>query len=196
MQFSASVSRPSLACKSLGVIMKKKTSYKFYPNLTIIGLSFSGIFFGFYGMYFFSENLFKQFDLNDSGFIQTLLVTLFPLSILALILVNSLKLFTKIYIIEINTDNSVTFRHLTYLSSITVNKKDLYFRKKQKTSPYNDNQASYTVIQNGRTLDLNWLKGRLYLTTKDNRYITILSFGYDEFAKIKEDLNILEITYA
>jgi hypothetical protein len=172
---------------------------KYYPNLTFIGLSFLGIYVSVHGLCFFIPyvvDYIKQTKCFDLIFFTTLIYYAIPLSILTYIAFNSLLLFRHLYIIEIHTDNKVVFRHLLYVFKIIVDKADLLFRPKQKDSAYNDNITNFTYYRKGIFYDLNWLKGRLYMTSKDNRNITIYGFGYDRFDNIKHDLDINKLTNA
>ena len=175
--------------------MKQDGIQTFYPNLTIIGLSLFGVVIGFYGLYFFIENVYTIYDANASGFFETLMISLFPLGLLAYLTYISIVLFLRLYIIEVNPEETVTFRHLTFLYATTVQLNELYFRQKQRTSPFNDNQTSFSAYDNGRTMDLNWLKGRLYLQTKKGKNFTVIRFGYDKFESIKKELKTSNMNY-
>ena len=171
----------------------KPSMKKYYPNLTFIGLSFLGIYLSVYGLCFFIPNVvdyIKQTKYFDFIFFTTLIFYAIPLSLLSYIAFNSLLLFRHLYVIEIHTDNKIVFRHFLFVFKIIVNKADLLFRPKQKDNPYNDSQTNFTYFSNGSFYDLNWLKGRLYMKSRDNKNITIYGFGYDLYDNIKQDLDI------
>ncbi len=175
--------------------MKQDRIQTFYPNLTIIGLSLVGVVIGFYGLYFFMENVYTLYNANASGFFETLIFSLFPIGLLAYLTYISIVLFLRLYIIDVNPDETVTIRHLTFLGTTTVQLNELYFRQKQRTSAFNDIQTSFSAYDNGRTMDLNWLKGRLYLQTKKGKNITVIRFGYDAFESIKKELKTDRMNY-
>lgn len=169
-------------------------SQKYFPNFTLIGMSIIGTYIGLVGTYTFLDITYNYFY-NYKSLDLSIIFLLFVLFLTLTIVYHSINLFLKLYVIQFNKNGEVIFRHLFYLFTIKTNLKELYFRQKQKTSPLNDLMTNYTSYNNGKSIDLNWIKGRLFLITNENRNITIIKFGYDNYSSIKDKLQVNKIPF-